>query len=101
MRKVFCAVLMAAVAAGSVYARQNSQIHVLHVQGNVYMLVGAVGNIAVQVGSDGVLLVDTGAAEMTDQILASIRQLAKPITNRPIRYIINTHFHPDRSEERR
>ena len=95
MRKVFCAVLMAAVAAGSVYARQNSQIHVLHVQGNVYMLVGAVGNIAVQVGSDGVLLVDTGAAEMTDQILASIRQLAKPITNRPIRYIINTHFHPD------
>ena len=95
MRKVFCAVLMAAVAAGSVYPRQNSQIHVLHVQGNVYMLVGAVGNIAVQVGSDGVLLVDTGAAEMTDQILASIRQLAKPITNRPIRYIINTHFHPD------
>src|SRR5436853_1439274 len=95
MRKLFYAVLIAAVAAGSVYARQNSQIHLLHVQGNVYMLVGAVGNIAVQVGNDGVLLVDTGADEMTDQILASIRQLAKPITNRPIRYIINTHFHPD------
>src|SRR5437879_1747013 len=95
MRQVFCAVLMAAVAAGSVYARQNSQMHVLHVQGNVYMLVGAVGNITVQVGNDGVLMVDTGAAEMTDQVLASIKQLAKPITNRPIRYIINTHFHPD------
>src|SRR5438105_1225663 len=95
MRKLFYAVLIAALAAGSVYARQNSQIHVLHVQGNVYMLAGAVGNIAVQVGNDGVLLVDTGDAEMTDQILASIRQIAKPITNRPIRYIINTHFHPD------
>ena len=95
MRKVFYAVLMAAVAVSSVSARQNSQIHVLHVQGNVYMLVGAVGNITVQVGNDGVLMVDTGAAEMTDQVLASIKQLAKPITNRPIRYIINTHFHPD------
>lgn len=95
MRKVFCAVLMLAAAAGFVCARQNSQIHVLQVQGNVYMLVGAVGNIAVQVGNDGVLLVDTGGAEMTDQVLASIKQLAKPITNRPIRFIINTHFHPD------
>src|SRR2546425_3308911 len=95
MRKVFYAVLMAAVAVSSVSARQNSQIHVLHVQGNVYMLVGAVGNITVQVGNDGVLMVDAGAAEMTDQVLASIKQLAKPITNRPIRYIINTHFHPD------
>ena len=95
MRKVFYAVLMAAVAVSSVSARQNSQIHVLHVQGNVYMLVGAAGNIAVQVGNDGVLLVDTGGTEMADQVLASIKQLAKPITNRPIRYIINTHFHPD------
>ena len=77
-----------------VYA-QSSGIHVLHVQGSIYMLVGATGNIAVQVGNDGVLLVDTGAAEMTDQVLATIKQLAKPITNRPIRYIINTHFHPD------
>src|SRR5436853_6516585 len=95
MRKLFYAVLIAAVAAGFVYAQQNSQIHVLHVQGNVYMLVGAAGNIAVQVGNDGVLLVDTGGTEMADQVLASIKQLAKPITNRPIRYIINTHFHPD------
>src|SRR3989475_5287089 len=95
MRKVFYAVLMAAVAVSSVSARQNFQIHVLHVQGNVYMLVGAVGNITVQVGNDGVLMVDAGAAEMTDQVLASIKQLAKAITTRPIRYIINTHFHPD------
>jgi glyoxylase-like metal-dependent hydrolase (beta-lactamase superfamily II) len=90
-----CAVLILSLATGFAHARQNSEIHVLHVQGNVYMLVGAVGNIAVQAGNDGVLLVDTGAAEMTDQVLAAIKQLAKPITNKPIRYIINTHFHPD------
>jgi cyclase len=95
MRKVFFACLMLALAAGVSYSQQNSDINVLHVQGNVYMLVGAVGNIVVQVGNDGVLMVDTGVAEKSDQVIAAVKQLAKPITNRPIRYIINTHFHPD------
>src|SRR5215510_4760314 len=74
---------------------QNPQINVLKVQGNVYMLVGAVGNIAVQISNDGVLMVDTGSAQMTDQVIATVKELAKPITNKPLRYIINTHFHPD------
>ena len=95
IRAVFYSLLWLGLSTGLIRAQQNSEIHVLHVQGNVYMLVGAVGNIAVQAGNDGVLLVDTGAAQMTDQVLATVKQLAKPITNRPIRYIINTHFHPD------
>ncbi len=74
---------------------QGGPIHVLHVQGNVYMLVGDGGNIAVQVANDGVLLVDTGTAQMSDQLIAEINQLAKPLTKRPIRYIINTHHHAD------
>jgi glyoxylase-like metal-dependent hydrolase (beta-lactamase superfamily II) len=57
----------------------------------VYMLAGAGGNIAVQVGDDGVLLVDTGLAQSSDKVLAAIRKL----TNKPIRYIINTHPHAD------
>jgi glyoxylase-like metal-dependent hydrolase (beta-lactamase superfamily II) len=61
------------------------------VQGNVYMLVGAGGNITVQAGSDGVLLVDTGVAPMSDKVLAAIRS----ISDKPIRFIINTHMHPD------
>ena len=48
-----------------------------------------------QIGSDGVLMVDTGSARMTDQILAAVKQLAKPITSRPLRFIVNTDFHPD------
>ena len=95
IRQALYSVLSLILAAGFGSTQQNSEIHVLHVQGNVYMLVGAGGNIAVQVGKDGVLLVDTGGAQMTDQVLATVKQLAKPITNRPIRYIINTHFHPD------
>ena len=42
-------------------------------QGNVYMLVGAGGNIAVQVGDDGVLLVDTGLAANAEKVVAAIR----------------------------
>ena len=95
IRQTFYSALLLIFAAGFGSTQQNSEIHVLLVQGNVYMLVGAGGNIAVQVGKDGVLLVDTGGAQMTDQVLATVKQLAKPITTRPIRYIINTHFHPD------
>jgi cyclase len=61
------------------------------VQGNVYMLVGAGGNITLQVGKEGVLIVDTGLPQMSDKVLAAIRQLS----DKPIRYIINTHIHPD------
>jgi glyoxylase-like metal-dependent hydrolase (beta-lactamase superfamily II) len=76
-------------------AQQNPGLHTLHVQGNVYMLVGAGGNVTVQVANDGVLMVDTGLAQMSDQVLAAVKELAKPVTRRPIRYIINTHVHPD------
>ena len=87
--------MLTAALPGILAAQQSSELHVLHVQGNVYMLVGAGGNITVQVASDGILLVDTGLAQASDQVLAAVSQLAKPITNRPIRYILNTHVHAD------
>ena len=42
-------------------------------QGNIYMIVGAGGNITVQTGKDGVLVVDTGLAPMADKVLAAIK----------------------------
>jgi cyclase len=69
----------------------NAEVHILPVRGNIYMLVGAGGNITVQVGDDGVLLVDTGLAAMTDKVYAAIQTLS----TKPIRYIINTHVHAD------
>jgi cyclase len=69
----------------------NVEIHVLPVQGNVYMIVGAGGNITMQVGKDGVLLVDTQYAQLSDKILKAIRT----ISNGPLRYIIDTHYHAD------
>jgi glyoxylase-like metal-dependent hydrolase (beta-lactamase superfamily II) len=67
------------------------QVHAFKVQGNVWMLVGAGANIAMQAGKEGVLLVDTGAPGVTDAVLAAIRE----VTDGPIRYVVNTSLTPD------
>jgi glyoxylase-like metal-dependent hydrolase (beta-lactamase superfamily II) len=83
--------LLPAAAALALAQNQDSEVHVLPVQANIYMIVGAGGNITVQTGKDGVLVVDTGLAPMADKTLAAI----KSISNGPIRYVINTHYHAD------
>jgi glyoxylase-like metal-dependent hydrolase (beta-lactamase superfamily II) len=69
----------------------SDEIETIHVQGNVYMLSGAGGNIAVQIGEEGVLVVDTGSVLTREKVLAAIRKLSP----KPIRWIINTHAHAD------
>jgi len=71
------------------YGQQNrsasdGDLHILPVRGNIYMLVGAGANVTLSVGSDGILLVDTGSAQMTDKILTTIRQLANAVSSMPI-----------------
>ena len=67
-------------------------IEILHVRGNVYMMVGAGGNTTIQVGPQGVLVVDTMTEPMADQLVAAIERFAP---GKPIRYVLNTHAHPD------
>jgi len=57
----------------------NAEVHILHVQGNVYMLVGAGGNITVQAGNDGVLLVDTGLAPASEKVVPANIGQAHPL----------------------
>ncbi len=61
------------------------------VQGNVYVLMGDGGNITVQMGKDGVMLVDTGFAPLAPKAMAEIRKLS----DGPIRWIVNPHVHTD------
>ncbi len=58
---------------------------------NFYTLEGSGGTIGVLAGPDGVLMVDSQFAPLTDKIVAAIKQ----ISDRPIRFMINTHVHPD------
>ncbi|HEY7389845.1 MAG TPA: MBL fold metallo-hydrolase, partial [Bryobacteraceae bacterium] len=90
-RNLFAALAIGAAVSSLSPAQQTAELHVLPVQGNVYMLVGAGGNITVQIGNQGVLLVDTGLAQNSEKVLAEVRKLS----SRPIRYIINTHVHAD------
>ena len=58
---------------------------------NIYMLEGQGGNITVAVGKDGIIMVDGQYAPLHDKIKAAIEAISK----KPIKYLINTHFHGD------
>jgi glyoxylase-like metal-dependent hydrolase (beta-lactamase superfamily II) len=72
-------------------AAQQPPIEAVHVQGKVWMLVGAESNVAVQIGDDGILVVDPGNAATGEAVIAAIRALS----DAPIRWIVNTHLHTD------
>ncbi len=80
--------LMFSSFAHTAYSQQNGakELEVLRLRPNFYVIFGAGGNIAVQIGPTGVVLVNTGKAEAADRVLETI----KKITDQPIRYIINT-----------
>jgi cyclase len=80
--------------AGSAFAQQDFskvQIKVTKVAGTVYMLEGSGGNIGVSVGEDGIVIVDDQYAPLAPKIEAAL----KGITDKPVRFIINTHWHGD------
>ena len=94
--KSLAVLLAAAIAAWATLARAQQnfdhvQIHVLHVNKNVYMLVGEGGNITLQVGPEGVLLVDTQFDPLATKIMAEVRKLS----SLPVRFIINTSADAD------
>ena len=69
------------------------ELSITLVAGNVYMVQrpGGGGNIGVQVGPDGVLLVDSLFAPLTDRLVAAVKQ----VTDEEIRFLVNTHIHID------
>jgi len=69
----------------------SDELAVWPVRDGIYMIVGAGGNTTVQVGEHGVLVVDTKLATASEALLAAIRR----ISDKPIRYVINTHSHAD------
>jgi len=104
---------------------KDGDVHVLPVQGNIYMVIADGTNITVSVGDEGVLMVNTGTPAMSDKILAAVRQLinqppapnqcfgvncrgtvgwsspfinntiSSPTPAKPLRYIINTSAAPE------
>lgn len=88
---LFTAVLASPARTQQGQAADSEEIQVLPVQGNIYLIAGAGGNITAQVGQQGVLLVDTGSAPMSGKVLSAIRKISKG----PIRLIVNTSIDSD------
>jgi glyoxylase-like metal-dependent hydrolase (beta-lactamase superfamily II) len=77
--------------AGAAAQPPPSEVEVVQLRDNVYVIGGAGGNILMQTGPEGIILVDSGSAPMADEVLAAIRR----VTPLPIRYIINTSMDAD------
>jgi cyclase len=91
-------ILLGALAAVCGYCQSSppappvaDDVGVLKVQGNVYMLVTATGNIAAQVGDDGILVVDTGTEAMAPKVAAALKKLA----DKPVMWVVNTNADPN------
>jgi cyclase len=97
MRRLTFTVATALIAAAtSASAQQQTNYDTVQVRStllnrNVYMLTGTGGNIGVAVGDDAVFVIDDQFAPLTPKILAAI----KAITPKPVRFIVNTHWHFD------
>jgi len=94
MRKLFFAAVFICLSL-AVFAQNDDfskvQMKVTKVSGNVYMLEGSGGNIGASVGEDGIVIVDDQFAPLADKIKAAL----KGVTDKPVRFVINTHFHGD------
>jgi glyoxylase-like metal-dependent hydrolase (beta-lactamase superfamily II) len=89
------ALLAAVILVGAAAAQQDDfskvEIKVQKVADGVYMLAGAGGNIGASVGEDGIVIIDDEFAPLVPKIQAAL----KGITDKPVRFILNTHYHGD------
>ena len=92
MRKSF---LIALLLSTPLFAQDRDfskvEVKVQKVAGSVYMLIGAGGNIGVSAGEDGIVIVDDQFAPLAPKI----KEALKGITDKPIKFVLNTHYHGD------
>ncbi len=96
MQRKLEVILIAILASACTYAQSaapvsSDDIGVLKVQGNVYMLVTDAGNIAAQVGDEGILVVNTGTEELAPKVAAVLKKLA----DKSILWVVNTDAAPN------
>jgi cyclase len=92
LRAAVLLVLLTSLAvAGRAQQPADVQVKTTKVANNFYTLEGNGGMVGVLTGPDGVLMVDTQFAPMTEKLVAAIKQ----ISDGRIRFVINTHLHGD------
>lgn len=100
------AFVLGTAAVASAQGAGTGNIEIVPVRGHIYLLAGAGANITLSVGPDGVFMVDAGLPQMTDKVIAAVRQLSIDLAKegqplhtypppKPIRYLANTTISPD------
>jgi glyoxylase-like metal-dependent hydrolase (beta-lactamase superfamily II) len=90
-RRAYGAAAAPPATARPATAGAPGEIETLQVARDVFVLASPAGNVTVQRGEQGVLVVDAGSAGMNEGLIAAIRRLS----DKPIRFLINTHYHSD------
>jgi cyclase len=94
MRNRIVLLALTAACAAPLTAQSDLEkvtIETTKVAGTVYMLTGAGGNIGASVGEDGIVIIDDQFAPLAPKIKAAL----SAITSKPIRFVVNTHYHGD------
>lgn len=93
-KSVYLTIFLAISGPSSLLAQQdfsNIEIKSIEVTKGIYMLTGSGGNMGLCVGQDATFLIDDQYAPLTEKIKSAVRE----ITNKPIEFVLNTHWHGD------
>ncbi|WP_275316772.1 MBL fold metallo-hydrolase [Tenacibaculum bernardetii] len=90
-KKVIAVSLLGVFSLGVFSQKKEVKISSEKITENIYMLQGQGGNIGIFVGKEGVFMIDDQFAPLTDKITSKIKE----ITDKPIKYLVNTHWHGD------
>ena len=85
------ALIVAAIQQTTAQNFDSVQIKTVKITETISMLEGAGGNIGVLTGKDGIVIIDDQFAPLSEKIKAAL----KTLSDKPVRFVINTHFHGD------
>lgn len=89
--KILCAACALLPALGIAQDFSSVEIRTTRVSDGLYALQGSGGNLGLVVGDKGAFLIDDQYAPLTDKIIAAVAE----VTDQPIRFVFNTHWHGD------
>jgi len=91
MKKIKLTLIGLFLTVGLFSQKKEVKITTIKLTDNIYMLKGQGGNIGISIGVDGVFMIDDQYAPLTPKILAAI----KTLSDKPVKFLINTHWHGD------
>jgi len=91
MKHLLLIAVIFATISGATAQEKKVDFETFQLSDTVYMLKGAGGNVGISTGEDGLYIIDDQVSPITEQLLEAI----KKVSDKPIRFVINTHYHAD------